>query len=347
MKKIYSLYVKGQAWLFRWGYWVNTTFGWRWGQNSDAIITDDNQKLLRQRLTDNYGNIPESPEKYEAAVPLLPSYLMSKELIKMMKDLGFSQCSAYQNFNDSREINKNNFSGGTFDAEISFTHPLFGKDTSLCFVFSSTRDSYRYSGGNPVYPDISSGSVNLALENVQYLYFVKNNVSQGYNTIQRTIPSVAEITENFILIKNDKTNEFILTQESGTTPSTRLDILFGFFLSSNGKQVFYIPANDNNPIFTLENDESVMKYSVGTNTGFLNGELIVNQIESVGMVLPCYFTNYGTTNITLDVQCPSLKKAKGDFKLHKEYIIDNEVYYCMYQNGTNAILFDTGEAVSK
>ena len=348
MVKKYEFAVKGLATYYRCFGSGGGYFSSHWERTSqrDAII-NENQQFYVGKI--NLSYVPTKyldPEKYNYYLELTPVKLMADKIIGMMKELGFNQASKLQQFNCSDEHNANNFGGGAWDSTLAFSHPLFGSDTYLCFTFSSSDRAYQWNCDSD-YNLQSLRSWQPDNENVQALHLVRNNVTQGNIGITRTIPSAFELSNTYTIIKNEKTNEFLITQ--GSVSSTRLSVLFAFFLDSKGKQVFYMPINDNNPVFTRnEEGEFVNSYSIGTGAGFFNSNIITEDLlNQKTIIVPSYFTIYGTNNITLENQCPSLKKAKGLFKVHQEYVIDNELYYCIYVNGTNAILFNEGVAVSK
>ena len=91
-------------------------------------------------------------------------------------------------------------------------------------------------------------------------------------------------------------------------------------------------------------------------SGFYNTS-IIDKSASGSIILPCYTSKYRNNNanidansydeVLLDSEITSLKKARGNFQEYQEYIIDNNLYYCVWQMGDYALLFDEGEAVSK
>ena len=90
-------------------------------------------------------------------------------------------------------------------------------------------------------------------------------------------------------------------------------------------------------------------------SGFYNTS-IIDKNTSSSIILPCYISKYRNNNaqsgtsydeILLDNEITSLKKARGNFQEYQEYVIDNNLYYCVWQIGDYALLFNEGEAVSK
>ena len=180
---------------------------------------------------------------------------------------------------------------------------------------------------------------------------------------------------NLVVIKNEKTGEFIVTQQKDSCKNTfnydqltyrgKPDILFAVLNKGSEQIILGGDFKFETPFF---NTSAEITGGLGLGTG--RGRIIRNSINATGfyntsiigknisdsIVLPCYTSKYRGNNayndnkydeILLDNEIASLKKARGNFQEYEEYVIDNNLYYCVWQIDEYALLFDEGKAVSK
>ena len=183
------------------------------------------------------------------------------------------------------------------------------------------------------------------------------------------------VTSNLVVIKNEKTGEFIVTQQKNSCKNTfnygnlryrgNPDILFAVLNKGSEQIILGGDIKFETPFFNTS-AEITGGLGLGAGlgrdtarsinaTGFYNTSIISKNIPD-SIILPCYTSKYrgndGYGNnkydeILLDNEIASLKKARGNFQEYQEYVIDNNLYYCVWQIDEYALLFDEGQAVSK
>lgn len=347
MIKEYNFSVSGLATYYRVRWYVGYVGNIEHSFN-DVIATVNNEVFARTKIPVHwYSNFDNriNEEAYNRYSNNTTDWLMGDKIINMLSELGFSPKARYRGNNTSLPVSPTDYNIDTNSSSIRFTHPLFGEQMTLDWLCFSDSHGWMYQArGEGQNISIITGmyATDLVNECKQQFKLMNANTTIATVTINKEANSGFDLNTRFKILKNDKTEEWILLQASDKESSDDLDILMGCFLV-NGTKNFYMPGT-NNGIYTL-NGEFNKAVSLGLNAGFFNSYPL--STTNSGIILPCYLTVYGTNNILLNAPCQSLKKATGNFKLHSEYVIDNELYYCIYCKNYQAILFDEGMAVSK
>ena len=307
------------------------------------------------------NNIVVNADKYYYYYERSQEYMFISKLVEILKEYGMVQTSKILFYNDYSIHNDRpsdiGISYGCCCAYLSM--PSFKDKTSLCLYWDRN--------GN-------NSSENRAPSRGFYLINSNGNNVQGKSFDLSTFGSYGVIS-SLVVIKNEKTGEFIVTQQKnscknfypGMTSASYIgkpDILFAV-LNKGSEQV--ILGGDfayETPFF---NTSMEIAGGLGLGAGYGRKEnppsnlsgfyntSIINKSASDSIILPCYISKYrgntypaeGYDEVLLDNEIASLKKARGNFQEYQEYVINNNLYYCVWQIGDYALLFDEGEAVSK
>lgn len=337
---------------------TNSSANW---PSTGQLQTPEGMFTNRPDGTGGSGSVFVDADKYYYYYERSQEYLFISKLVEILKEYGMIQTSKILFYNDYSIRNDRpsdiGISYGCCCAYLSM--PSFKDKTSLCFYWERTGNNSRN---------------NFAPNRGFYLINSNGNNVQGKSFDLSTFGTYG-VTSSLVIIKNEKTGEFIVTQQKdsckkvfsgagGVNYGGRPDILFAV-LNKGSKQIilggdFLYEA----PFFdTSAEIAGSLGLGVGVGrretppsnmTGFYNTS-IVNNNTSDSIVLPCYTSKYrgnsqdtnGYDEILLDNEIASLKKARGNFQEYQEYVIDNNLYYCVWQMGDYALLFDEGEAVSK
>lgn len=300
-------------------------------------------------------------DKYYYYYERSQEYMFISKLVEILKEYGMVQTSKILFYNDysihSDRPSNIGISYGCCCAYLSM--PSFKDKTSLCLYWNRN--------GNNSWN-------NWAPSRGFYLINSNGNNVQGKSFDLSTFGTYGVIS-SLVVIKNEKTGEFIVTQQKNSCKNTyggeggqryrgKPDILFAV-LNKGSEQIilggdFLYEA----PFFNVSMEiAGSLGLGAGMSrradppnnlSGFYNTS-IIDKSASGSIILPCYTSKYrgnnpyseGYDEILLDNEITSLKKARGNFQEYQEYIINNNLYYCIWQIGDYALLFDEGEAVSK
>ena len=300
-------------------------------------------------------------DKYYYYYELSQEYLFISKLVEILKEYGMIQTSKILFYNDysiqDDRPSDIDISYGCCCAYLSM--PSFKDKTSLCLYWNRKgNDSWE----------------NKAPSRGFYLINSNGNNVQGKSFDLSTFGSYGVIS-NLVVIKNEKTGEFIVTQQKNSCKNTFLyndltyrgnpDILFAVLNKGSEQIILGGDIRFETPFFNTS-VEITGGLGLGTGrgrsinssinaTGFYNTSIIGKNISD-SIVLPCYTSKYRGNNwlgndeydeILLDNEIASLKKARGNFQEYQEYVIDNNLYYCVWQIDDYALLFDEGKAISK
>lgn len=310
------------------------------------------------------GRVTVDADKYYYYYERSQEYMFISKLVEILKEYGMVQTSKILFYNDysihSDRPSDIGISYGCCCAYLSM--PSFKDKTSLCLYWSRN--------GN-------ASSNNEAPSRGFYLINSNGNNVQGKSFDLYTFGDYG-VLSSLVVIKNEKTGEFIVTQQKNSCKNTfwvngigngvrsRADILFAV-LNKGSEQV--ILGGDflcETPFFNTSMEiMGSLGLGVGHGrtteppsnvSGFYNTS-IIDKSTSGSIILSCYTSKYRNNSpyvaansydeILLDSEIASLKKARGSFQEYQEYIINNNLYYCVWQLGDCALLFDEGEAVSK
>ena len=301
-------------------------------------------------------------DKYYYYYERSQEYMFISKLVEILKEYGMVQTSKILFYNDySIHDDRPSDIGISYGCCCAYlSMPSFKDKTSLCLYWNRN--------GN------ASGN-NEAPSRGFYLINSNGNNVQGKSFDLSTFGSYG-VVSSLVVIKNEKTGEFIVTQQKnscknsfwvngiGNGVKSRADILFAV-LNEGSEQV--ILGGDflcETPFFNTSMEiMGSLGLGVGRGrtteppsnvSGFYNTS-IIDKSASGSIILPCYTSKYrgnhpyseGYDEVLLDNEIASLKKARGNFQEYQEYVIDNNLYYCVWQMGDYALLFDEGEAVSK
>ena len=341
----------------------DTCPSWNWAsygalRTPEGIVTNRIEGIANEL---GWGIV--DADKYYYYYERSQEYMFISKLVEILKEYGMVQTSKILFYNDysihSDRPSDIGISYGCCCAYLSM--PSFKDKTSLCLYWNRN--------GNASWN-------NEAPSRGFYLINSNGNNVQGKSFDLSTFGSYGVIS-SLVVIKNEKTGEFIVTQQKNSCKNTyggaagqqyrgKPDVLFAV-LNKGSEQVilggdFLYEA----PFFNASM-EIAGSLGLGAGmgrrsdppnnlSGFYNTS-IIDKNASGSIILPCYISKYRGNNayidansydeILLDNEITSLKKARGNFQEYQEYVIDNNLYYCVWQLGDAALLFDEGEAVSK
>lgn len=337
----------------------DTNASYNWG-SSGQLRTPEGMFTNQPGHTED-GRVTVDADKYYYYYERSQEYMFISKLVEILKEYGMVQTSKILFYNDYSIHNDRpsdiGISYGCCCAYLSM--PSFKDKTSLCLYWNRN--------GNASWN-------NEAPSRGFYLINSNGNNIQGKSFDLSTFGSYG-VVSSLVVIKNEKTGEFIVTQQKNSCKKTyggeggqhyrgKPDVLFAV-LNKGSEQVilggdFLYEA----PFFNASM-EIAGSLGLGAGmgrrsdppnnlSGFYNTS-IIDKNASGSIILPCYISKYRNNNaysegydeILLDNEITSLKKARGNFQEYQEYIIDNNLYYCVWQIGDYALLFDEGEAVSK
>ena len=331
--------------------------------STGALATQEgNISNRKEGLNNPYATNKVDVDKYYYYYERSQEYMFISKLVEILKEYGMIQTSKILFYNDysihSDRPSNIGISYGCCCAYLSM--PSFKDKTSLCLYWNRNGNASFY---------------NQAPTRGFYLINSNGNNVQGKSFDLSTFGAYGVIS-SLVVIKNEKTGEFIVTQQKNSCKNTfwnnppglhyggKPDLLFAV-LNKGSKQV--ILGGDflyETPFF---NTSMGIAGSLGLGVGFgkrvnppsnLSGfynTSIIDKSASGSIILPCYTSKYrnnyiyseGYDEVLLDNEITSLKKARGNFQEYQEYVIDNNLYYCVWQMGDYALLFDEGETVSK
>ena len=310
------------------------------------------------------GRVTVDADKYYYYYERSQEYMFISKLVEILKEYGMVQTSKILFYNDYSIHNDRpsdiGISYGCCCAYLSM--PSFKDKTSLCLYWN--RD------GNASWN-------NEAPSRGFYLINSNGNNVQGKSFDLSTFAPYG-VVSSLVIIKNEKTGEFIVTQQKNSCKNDywingagggfmgKADILFAVLNKGSEQVILGGDSLSETPFFnTSMGIDGSLGLGVGLGklvnppsnlSGFYNTS-IIDKNTSSSIILPCYTSKYRNNNaqndansydeILLDNEITSLKKARGNFQEYQEYVIDNNLYYCVWQMGDYALLFDEGEAVSK
>lgn len=330
--------------------------------SAGALATQEGNISNRKEGLNSYSATNKvDVDKYYYYYERSQEYMFISKLVEILKEYGMVQTSKILFYNDysihSDRPSDIGISYGCCCAYLSM--PSFKDKTSLCLYWNRN--------GN-------ASLNNEAPSRGFYLINSNGNNVQGKSFDLSTFGSYG-VVSSLVVIKNEKTGEFIVTQQKNSCKNKvsgafgriftgRPDILFAI-LNKGSEQV--IVGGDclyEAPFFnTSMGITGGLGLGVGRGreadppnnlSGFYNTS-IIDKSTSGSIILPCYTSKYrgnvyyaeGYDEVLLDNEIASLKKARGNFQEYQEYVINNNLYYCVWQIGDYALLFDEGEAVSK
>ena len=306
------------------------------------------------------GHVTVDTDKYYYYYERSQEYMFISKLVEILKEYGMVQTSKILFYNDYSIHNDRpsdiGISYGCCCAYLSM--PSFKDKTSLCLYWNRN--------GNASWN-------NEAPSRGFYLINSNGNNVQGKSFDLSTFGTYGVIS-SLVVIKNEKTGEFIVTQQKNSCknnysgPSAiyrgKPDILFAV-LNKNSEQIILGGDFGYEAPFFNTSAEITGGLGLGAGAGRVTGlpnnlsgfynTSIIDKSASGSIILPCYTSKYrsnhpyseGYDEVLLDNEIASLKKARGNFQEYQEYVIDNNLYYCVWQIDDYALLFDEGEAVSK
>lgn len=298
-------------------------------------------------------------DKYNYYYPKSEEYLFISRLTDILKENGMVQNSKILFYNDYTLQEKNSdISTGPGVCMSYLSVPGFQDKTSLCLYWNRA--------GNTAM-DNGAGDRGFYLIN----YNGNNVIGRSFNL--STFGSYG-VMSSLVVIRNEKTGEFIVTQQKESCKNTysyegndrrgTIDMLFGVF-NQGSEKIIYAGRPDpryDTFLWTSKGEKcgslglgsgpnSVLRNPPSNISGFYSSSTIGNN-TSDSIALPFYMSKINTNSdnyydIFLDKEIPSLKKVRGNFQEYQEYVLDNKLYYCVWQMNDYAILFDEGEVVSK
>lgn len=343
----------------------DTNPSWNWN-SSGALRTPEG--IISNRIEgvggggSTFGIV--DVDKYYYYYERSQEYMFISKLVEILKEYGMVQTSKILFYNDysihSDRPSNIGISYGCCCAYLSM--PSFKDKTSLCLYWDRN--------GNASWN-------NAAPSRGFYLINSNGNNVQGKSFDLSTFGAYGVIS-SLVVIKNEKTGEFIVTQQKDSCKNTfwadgvggncrgKADILFAMLNKGSEQVVLGGDFKFETPFFNTSIEiAGSLGLGVGTGrrteppsniSGFYNTS-IIDKSASGSIILPCYTSKYRNNNayidansydeVLLDSEITSLKKARGNFQEYQEYVINNNLYYCVWQLGDCALLFDEGEAVSK
>lgn len=310
------------------------------------------------------GRVTVDADKYYYYYERSQEYMFISKLVEILKEYGMVQTSKILFYNDysihSDRPSNIGISYGCCCAYLSM--PSFKDKTSLCLYWNRSGNASRN---------------NEAPSRGFYLINSNGNNVQGKSFDLSTFGSYGVIS-SLVVIKNEKTGEFIVTQQKNSCKNDywinglgggfmgKADILFAVLNKGSEQAILGGDFLGEAPFFnTSMGIDGSLGLGVGLGrrvnppsnlSGFYNTS-IIDKNTSGSIILPCYISKYRGNNVNiaansydeilLDNEITSLKKARGNFQEYQEYVIDNNLYYCVWQMGDYALLFDEGEAISK
>lgn len=339
----------------------DTNCGDGYGSTGALATQEGNISNRKEGLNNPYATNKVDVDKYYYYYERSQEYMFISKLVEILKEYGMIQISKILFYNDYLIHNdKPSDIGISYGCCCTYlSMPSFKDKTSLCLYWNRNGNASLY---------------NYAPTRGFYLINSNGNNVQGKSFDLSTFGSYG-VVSSLVIIKNEKTGEFIVTQQKNSCKNTyfgeagylyrgKPDVLFAI-LNKGSEQIilggdFLYEA----PFFNTSM-EIVGSLGLGAGigrradppnnlSGFYNTS-IIDKSASGSIILPCYTSKYrsnyaysdGYDEILLDNEITSLKKARGNFQEYQEYIIDNNLYYCIWQIGDYALLFDEGEAVSK
>lgn len=335
------------------------------GSSTGALQTPEGRISNREEGLGGAGGIVDI-DKYYYYYERSQEYMFISKLVEILKEYGMVQTSKILFYNDYSIHNDRpsdiGISYGCCCAYLSM--PSFKDKTSLCLYWNR---------------DGSASWNNQAPTRGFYLINSNGNNVQGKSFDLSTFGSYGVIS-SLVVIKNEKTGEFIVTQQKNSCKNDyridgagggegfmgKADILFAVLNKGSEQVILGGDSLSETPFFnTSMGIDGSLGLGVGLGkrvnppsnlSGFYNTS-IIDKNTSSSIILPCYTSKYRNNNpqndansydeILLDNEITSLKKTRGNFQEYQEYVIDNNLYYCVWQMGDYALLFDEGEAVSK
>ena len=341
----------------------DTNASWQGGSSSGMLATIEGRISNREEGLGGAGGIVDI-DKYYYYYERSQEYMFISKLVEILKEYGMIQTSKILFYNDYSIHNDRpsdiGISYGCCCAYLSM--PSFKDKTSLCLYWNRDgADSWN----------------NHAPTRGFYLINSNGNNVQGKSFDLSTFASYG-VVSSLVIIKNEKTGEFIVTQQKNSCKNDywingagggfmgKADILFAVLNKGSEQVILGGDCLSETPFFnTSMGIDGSLGLGVGLGklvnppsnlSGFYNTS-IIDKNTSSSIILPCYTSKYRNNNaqndansydeILLDNEITSLKKARGNFQEYQEYVIDNNLYYCVWQMGDYALLFDEGEAVSE
>lgn len=339
---------------------TNPSYNWA---STGQLRTPEGMFTNRPEGTGGNDSVIVDADKYYYYYERSQEYLFISKLVEILKEYGMIQTSKILFYNDySIHDDRPSDIGISYGCCCAYlSMPSFKDKTSLCLYWERNgNDSWNNSAPNRGFYLINSNG---------------NNV-QGKSFDLSTFGTYG-VTSSLVIIKNEKTGEFIVTQQKDSCKkqvegvvsggsTSRPDILFAV-LNKGSEQIIIGGDFTYEAPFFNTSAEIIGSLGLGMGrgrttwpnppynlSGFYNTS-IIDKNTSGSIVLPCYTSKYrgndayadGYDEILLDNEITSLKKARGNFQEYQEYVIDNNLYYCVWQMGDYALLFDEGEAVSK
>lgn len=335
---------------------TNPSHNWA---STGQLRTPEGMFTNRPEGTGGSGSVIVDADKYYYYYERSQEYLFISKLVEILKEYGMIQTSKILFYNDySIHDDRPSDIGISFGCCCAYlSMPSFKDKTSLCLYWERT-------GNN------SEG--NVAPNRGFYLINSNGNNIQGKSFDLSTFGTYG-VSSSLVIIKNEKTGEFIVTQQKDSCKNIRFidgnwyglpDILFAV-LDKGSKQIIlggqeprekYIFNTSMSIIggLGLGSGKGALQSPPSNLSGFYNTS-ITGTNTSNSIILPFYMSKKNNNSwnaanydeILLDNEIASLKKARGNFQEYQEYVIDNNLYYCVWQMGDYALLFDEGEAVSK
>lgn len=333
--------------------------------STGALATQEgNISNRKEGLNNPYATNKVDVDKYYYYYERSQEYMFISKLVEILKEYGMIQTSKILFYNDysihSDRPSDIGISYGCCCAYLSM--PSFKDKTSLCLYWNRSGNASFY---------------NQAPTRGFYLINSNGNNVQGKSFNLSTFGTYG-VVSSLVVIKNEKTGEFIVTQQKDSCKNIfwadgvggncrgKADILFAVLNKGSEQVVLGGDFKFETPFFnTSMGIAGGLGLGVGTGrrteppsnlSGFYNTS-IIDKSSSGSIILPCYISKYRNNNayidansydeILLDNEITSLKKARGNFQEYQEYIINNNLYYCVWQMGDYALLFDEGETVSK
>ena len=337
---------------------TNASYNW---ESNGQLRTPEGMFTNRPGHTEE-GRVTVDADKYYYYYERSQEYMFISKLVEILKEYGMVQTSKILFYNDysihSDRPSNIGISYGCCCAYLSM--PSFKDKTSLCLYWNRNGDA---------------SWNNEAPSRGFYLINSNGNNVQGKSFDLSTFGTYG-VVSSLVVIKNEKTGEFIVTQQKNSCKNNysgpgaiykgKPDILFAV-LNKNSEQI--ILGGDFGYEAPFFNTSAEITGGLGLGTGYgrildppsnLSGfynTSIIDKNTSSSIILPCYTSKYRNNNagidansydeILLDNEITSLKKARGNFQEYQEYVINNSLYYCVWQIDDYALLFDEGEAVSK
>lgn len=334
---------------------TNASYNW---PSSGQLQTPEGMFTNQPNHTED-GRVTVNADKYYYYYERSQEYMFISKLVEILKEYGMVQTSKILFYNDysihSDRPSNIGISWGCCCAYLSM--PSFKDKTSLCLYWNRNGNA-SWNNSPP-----SRGF---------YLINSNGNNVQGKSFDLSTFGTYG-VTSSLVIIKNEKTGEFIVTQQKNSCKNdfwADSNIWFGlpdilFAVLNKGSKQIILGGGEPREKYIFDTSMSIIGgLGLGSGRGALSSPpsnfsgfyntSITGTNTSNSIILPFYISkkrgDWGTTDydeILLDNEIASLKKARGNFQEYQEYVINNNLYYCVWQMGDYALLFDEGEAVSK